>query len=198
MENQNSLISRPNNFAIINSSKTQTNLVQTPRTPLQAKFNKNISNQIDNNSISYSDSKFINVAGGLPSKKQKNQKNPIIQKTKSPIQKSQALPQKNKEEAMLEEFNNIDEFEYNKEKECDNNECNCCDSAKKKMEFKSPPSFDQNDVILTHNKEFIIEKPTLEDFTYINSKDLEVMKDFSMWINENDDLNNQIYKDFDI
>ena len=62
MENQNSLISRPNNFSNINSSKTQTNLVQTPRTPLQAKFNKNISNQIDNNSISYSDSKFINVA----------------------------------------------------------------------------------------------------------------------------------------
>ena len=48
------------------------------------------------------------------------------------------------------------------------------------------------------NKEFIIEQPTLEDFTYINSKDLEIMKDFSIWINQNDDLNNQIYKDFDI
>lgn len=197
MENQNSLISRPINFSNIISSKTQNNLVQTPRTPLQAKFNKNISNQIDNNSISYSDSKFINVPGGLPSKKQKIQKNPIIQKAKTPL-KIQDLPQKNNEEAILEEFNNIDEFEYNKEKECDINECNCSESKKKKMEFKSPPKFGQNDLIRNNNKNFIIEKPILEDFTYINSRDLELMKDFSIWINQNDDLNNQIYKDFDI
>lgn len=198
MENQNSLISRPINFSNINSSKAQTNLVQTPRTPLQAKFNKNISNQIDNNSISYSDSKFINVPGGLQSKKQKIQNTTIIQKSKTPHLKSQDLPHKANEEAILEEFNNIDEFEYNKEKECDINECNCSDSIKKKMEFKSPPKFDQNDLILINNKDFIIEKPTLEDFTYINSKDLALMKDFSIWINQNDDLNNQIYKDFDI